>query len=98
MPGVPYPSRDETTEIVFRESFPKVVYEPYRTYYIKVSMGNGYEGQIRMKAKQQLAVIDELITRDKKILNASVISADGVFRILSHSPQSDFFSLVEKGY
>ena len=94
MSGAIYPPRNCT--IVLREPFPRVEYSPYKKYYIRACIDGMPEVEMRMGAEQQLSIVDKLIREDGKLLNAKVVCTDGQFTISEHSPQVDFFSLVNR--
>ena len=89
--GVNYPPSN--CLITFREPFPRVEYTPYRKLYIR-AMINARDGEIRIESQQQIKVMEKLIKEDGKLLNAKIKVENGVFTVLQHSPQSDFFSII----
>jgi len=93
MGGTPYPSKN--CDIVFREPFARVSFEPEKKYYIRAIVNGTPEQLIRINAKQQISVMDELVRKDKKLLNACVKCIDGNFFVTCHSGQGDFFEAVD---
>ena len=94
--GIPYPQRNSI--ITFREPFYRQeVFEDKIKYYIRACINSDPEQEIRVAARQQREVMDLLIKQDLKLTNAVVRNSDnGLFSILDHSPQIDFFSLVKE--
>ena len=91
-----YPPRNSV--IVFREPFPcKEYYDGrVRKYHIKATVDDLPEQEIRIAAHQQRHIMDQLVEEDGKLTNAVVWNSSiGEFHIVEHSPQLDFFSLVE---
>jgi len=94
MTGTPYPPKN--CRITFREPFPRRdLHDGKRKYYIEVAL-DGHLQQIRIARLAQLRFIDDLIAQDGQILNAVVQCTEGVFRLVSHSPQADFLKEVSK--
>ena len=94
--GVPYPLKNST--IVLREPFPKREWTGSQLkYYIRATVNDTPEQEIRIVKKQQIEIMDYLILVDKKLTNA-IIRCDsyGRFVVERHSPASDFFYLVDK--
>ena len=104
---VSYPPKNSI--ITFREPFPRIerysvdrngikFIDPHSTkYYIKVSIDDQPEKEIRIDRQQQLDVIDYLISVDEKLTSAEVrCDSQGRFVVLQHSPQEDFFDLVKE--
>ena len=90
--STPYPN----CTITFQEPFPRIEFSPQKKYYVRACIDQMPEQEIRIDKKQQLNTIDFLIRADKKLLNAIVqCDSEGNFAILKHSPQDDFFDLVE---
>ena len=93
MAGTPYPPKN--ADIVFRQEFPRLEYSPERKYYIRAIVNGSPEKEIRIDAVQQLAVMDKLLAKDRKLLNACIKVIDGQFFIVTHSPQADFFEAID---
>ena len=94
--GIPYPPRKST--IVFMEPYPRREWNGHSmTYYIKASINDNLEQEIRISAKQQGEIMEHLIRVDRKLTGAIVKSdSNGRWIVLRHSPQSDFFDLVKE--
>lgn len=96
-----YPPKNSI--IVFREPFPRKEWSIDRVkYYIRtcITLQSGIElpeREIRIAAKQQMAVVDCLLKTDLKLTNA-IVKNDKYkrFTIIQHSPQKDFFGLADK--
>ncbi len=92
MSGTPYPPLN--CRITFREPFPRRdLHDGKRKYYLRVAL-DGHDMQIRIARLAQLHFIDDLIAQDGQILNAVVSCTDGVFKLVSHSPQVSFLKEV----
>jgi len=90
------PPRDSV--ITFREPFFRREFSGQRVrYYIRAIVNGMPEREIKIAGKQQKEVMDELLKKDLKLTNA-VVRNDrfGVFRIVQHSPQKDFFKIVKE--
>ena len=95
--SIPYPPKNST--IVFREPFPRKEWSSNQLkYYIKVSIDDLPEQEIRIVKRQQRECMDYLIQVDLKLTNAVVdCDSQGRFTVLQHSPQTSFFDLVKEG-
>jgi len=96
MPSIPYPPKNSL--ITFREPFPGKEWNGFKIrYYIKVSVDDGPESEMRVAARQQMELMDYILQVDLKLTGATVrCDALGRFTVLQHSPQEDFFDLVKE--
>ena len=94
--GTPYPKKN--TIITFLEPYPRRgTYGSRTTYYIKASVNGLPEQETRISSRQQRETIDYLLKVDQTVLNAVVrVNENMFFSILEHSPQGNFFDLLEE--
>ena len=91
-----YPPKNSV--IVFREPFFRREFSGQRVrYYIRAIVNGMPEKEIRVVSAQQKGVMDELLRKDLKLTNAVVMNTRlGVFKVISSSPQRDFFKIVKE--
>jgi len=89
------PPKDST--IIFREPYPMKRFSGHTVkYYIRVSIDGGKECEVCIRNQKQQDLIDYLIKVDLKLTSAVVRNDTyGRFTVLRHSPQIDFFEVVE---
>ena len=92
-------SPPKNCEITFREPFFRKEFSGHNSvkYYIRASIDNNPEQEIRITYSQQKKIIDYILHTDLKLTNA-VVKCDSYnrFTVLVHSPQEDFFDLVKE--
>ena len=78
--------------IVFREPFPV---KDNNAYYINAIVNYKPEKNIRINDTRIQKIMDFLVKHDKKLTNAILFIHDKHYTILKHSPQSDFFDMID---
>jgi hypothetical protein len=86
--------RYKNCTILFREPFP--MFTPSGSMVILASVNGKKAKEIEVEDREQQKVVTRLLNRDKKLTDAKVKSTDGKWRVVKHSPQTDFLEMVKE--